>query len=498
MTVKAIRLQNFMAFRDTDWVELRPITLLFGRNSSGKSVLSRALLLLRQSLRSVQKEQPFVFSDLYGVDIGGFPEMVHMGDKKSRVCFHFRCESVDIQQWLATSEIAELRAFSTRTLQIAFEYAAHRDASGGVDSSHIDLTGLHIHAVNADAHQEILLFEAITLEPEDVNLFGDAWFVNGLLTEQGEPGAWRGFDCKLGRHFLDLQLTPPIETKKAEGYPPLEALLKLLTDEIRTFLEGIVHLGPIRPEPQRRYSFSRSTADEWQRRDWTAFRDFIAGGLNEADVQEVSAWLERLDLAQSVEPQLVSEIGALFTEFAVTLRESAEAAPVPLSAMGFGASQVLPIIVQCVKAKPGSLVIIEQPELHLHPRAQAELGDVFIAMSHRGVHFLIETHSEHLLLRLRRRIAETTLQQFKNLNTSLEQPHSVDSKLEESELSIRFVQRVHNVSTTEPLRVDKRGEYVAIPEGFSKFFSNDFEEVLQINLAIAKMNELAQNHAPND
>jgi len=498
VTVEAIRFQNFMAFRDTGWVELRPITLLFGRNSSGKSVLIRALLLLRQSLRSVQKEQPFVLSDLYGVDIGSFQEMVHQGDEKSRVCFHFRCKSVEIEEWLATSEIAELRAFSTRTFQIALEYAARRNESGGVDLSHIDLTRLCIHAVSTDAQQEILLFEAMALEPEDVVRFGDVWFVRGLLTEQGKPGAWSGFSCKLDRNFLDVQFIETTSLKEATGYQLLVQLLQILKDEIRTFLEGIVHLGPIRPEPQRRYSFSRNTADEWQRRDWTAFRDFIASRLNEDEVREISAWLKRLDLAESVETRLVSEVGALFTEFEVAFQESGEAMPLPLSAMGFGASQVLPIIVQCVKANQGGLVIIEQPELHLHPRAQAELADLFIAMARNGIRFLVETHSEHLLLRLRRRIAETTLQKFKDSHTSSMQNHSTEPKLEESELGIYFVQRVREVSTVEPLRVDNRGEYVAIPEGFSRFFSSDFEEVLEINLAIAKMNELDQNHAPDD
>jgi hypothetical protein len=61
---------------------------------------------------------------------------------------------------------------------------------------------------------------------------------------------------------------------------------------------------------------------------------------------------------------------------------------------------------------------------------------------------------------------------------------------------IRFSDRP--LSTIEPLRVDNRGEYVAIPEGFSGFFSSDFEEVLKINLAIAEMNKLDQNHAPDN
>ncbi len=94
MSIEAIRLQNFMAFEDTGWVELRPITLLFGRNSSGKSALIRALLLLRQSLQPPD-DRVFVFSTPYGVDIGGFREMTHAGKEESIVRFHFRCTSVE-------------------------------------------------------------------------------------------------------------------------------------------------------------------------------------------------------------------------------------------------------------------------------------------------------------------------------------------------------------------------------------------------------------------
>jgi len=524
MTVEAIRLQNFMAFKDTGWVGLRPITLLFGRNSSGKSVLTRALLLLRQSLRSVQKEQPFVLSDLYGVDIGSFREMVHQGDEKSRVCFHFRCKSVEIEEWLATSKIAELRTFSTRTLQIALEYAARRNESGGVDLSHIDLTRLCIQAVSTDAQQDVLLFEAMALEPEDVDRFGDEWFVRGLLTEQGKPGAWSGFGCKLDRNFLDIQFIEPTSPNEATGYQLLKQLLQIPKGEIQKFLEGIVHLGPIRPEPQRRYSFSRNTADEWQRRDWTAFRDFIAGRLNEDEVREISAWLKRLDLAESVETRLVSEVGALFTEFEVAFQESGEAMPLPLSAMGFGASQVLPIIVQCVKANQGGLVIIEQPELHLHPRAQAHTGDLFIQTTLRkalnewrknakraldeksempvaptfsqelelsgppGSYLLIETHSEHLLFRLRRRIAETHAYALKRSQISMQDGYELPEwLLSKDDLSVQFVYRDKDrESRIVQVDIDAQGDLNTsqAPPQFDDFFADDLIELAAIVRAL--------------
>lgn len=92
MTVKAIRLENFMAFADTGWIELRPITLLFGRNSSGKSTIIRALRLLRQSLNT-PSGRPLRFVDNNGVDVGSYQQIVHSynpatGDLPPEMSFH--------------------------------------------------------------------------------------------------------------------------------------------------------------------------------------------------------------------------------------------------------------------------------------------------------------------------------------------------------------------------------------------------------------------------
>ena len=80
--------------------------------------------------------------------------------------------------------------------------------------------------------------------------------------------------------------------------------------------------------------------------------------------------------------------------------------------IGFGVSQVLPVLVQCFYANHGSTVILEQPDIHLHPSAQAGLADLFIAAKKSpGVQILFESHSEHLLRRLQRRIAEEKVPQ---------------------------------------------------------------------------------------
>lgn len=74
--------------------------------------------------------------------------------------------------------------------------------------------------------------------------------------------------------------------------------------------------------------------------------------------------------------------------------------------IGFGINQILSVIVQCFYAPKGSVIMIEEPEMHLHPRSQAELADLFVDAVDYGQQLIIETHSEHMLLRLQRRMAE--------------------------------------------------------------------------------------------
>jgi predicted ATPase len=89
------------------------------------------------------------------------------------------------------------------------------------------------------------------------------------------------------------------------------------------------------------------------------------------------------------------------------VKKTSSSAEVLLPDVGFGVSQVLPVLVLCYYADEGSTLIIEQPELHLHPAAQSELADVLIdVVKKRRMQIIVESHSEHLLRRLQRRIAE--------------------------------------------------------------------------------------------
>jgi predicted ATPase len=125
-----------------------------------------------------------------------------------------------------------------------------------------------------------------------------------------------------------------------------------------------------------------------------------------------------------------------------------------LTDVGFGVSQVLPVVTLLQYVPEGSTVILEQPEIHLHPLAQAHLADVIInAAVHRDVQVIVESHSEHLLLRLQRRIAEE------------EVPHG--------DVRLYFCDVRDGVSTLEQLRIDMLGRIENWPD---KFMGDAFGE----------------------
>ena len=145
--------------------------------------------------------------------------------------------------------------------------------------------------------------------------------------------------------------------------------------------------------------------------------------------------------------------------------------PVRTSDIGVGVSQILPVVAAALDPRRPGITAIEQPELHVHPKMQVELGDLFIAARdpypdafgsvehperHAGI-FLIETHSEHLILRLLRRIEETH---------NRELPEGKPA-LEPDQVSVVFLEQAGGEVRATRLRIDETGEFLdRWPQGF--------------------------------
>lgn len=170
--------------------------------------------------------------------------------------------------------------------------------------------------------------------------------------------------------------------------------------------------------------------------------------------EKLDEWIRRFEFGSGLEVDCLSD------EFVSLSFLSADGNRTNIADAGFGASQVLPLIVQALTANKNSLTIAEQPEIHLNPRLQFVLADLLVEMANSDRRLLVETHSEHLLLRLRRLVA--------------------DGKISHNKVAIYFVEKVDGISKVR--HIDLKGNGHIPPETWPKGF---FEGGLGESLALA-------------
>lgn len=522
MAVRAFRLTNFMAFgewpNESDgWIELRPITLLFGRNSSGKSAILRGLRFLKQSLDGGLDGSPFVYSARDGVDVGGFLTLAHkepampkdayvyrQSDEswltnKRRVGFDFRVTLPDSSLSHALPELQFSPNVTELTVKLAYGWLADESPPRA------GLMGASISVGN----NGVDLFEIERLRNDSEAVGPQNWYfgssalslhegdrLTGDLSEQSEDVAnaelWDILSPEADKPGFLPQLTFPRSGTERHANADVRfvhRLLETIADEIRGFLKSIEHVRPLRPEPKRIFLLDETEQEEWRQQGRGAYLQLLRDELPSEAVSALNLWLSRLELGTTVKgDNLLRPTGAesgtrpaaVASQVTVVEQSGNE---INLGDVGYGAGQVIPVIVQSVLARGNTITLIEQPELHLHPRAQAQMADVFIQCFSEETRFLIETHSEHLLLRMRRWLAETAgrrstlVDELRNSNIELKR-----QRVEAENIILIFVYRDEQVGRSKfaEIGLDAYGDFANSPEAFAGFFADDRIEMLGI------------------
>lgn len=367
------------------------VTGLFGTNSSGKTSILQFLLLLKQTKEATDR--------LLSLELNG--DYVELGTIRDAVYRHN--EALDIDTSIAFERSAPLTladpAARRRTL-----------ASGKV----FKLTSNTV--VERQVPQTVRL--AYTLGGHEFGIQPGTKAKDYVLTHRGE-GAFR-FVRTQGRAW---GLPAPIKgyafPDQARTYYQNAQFLSDLEAAYEKAIDSIFYLGPLREYPQRDYLWARSRPADVGQRGEKAIDAILSATVSGETLnlrpraklmpfqEMVAYWLRHLGLIHSFKVEEIAE-GSNRWQAKVITREGAS--EVLLTDVGFGVSQVLPVITLLLYVPEESTVLLEQPEIHLHPLAQANLADVLLyAATRRRVQVLLESHSEHLLLRLQRRIAEEAI-----------------------------------------------------------------------------------------
>ncbi len=390
--------RNFKSWRDTGPMRLAPITALFGSNSSGKTSLLQMLLLLRQTADSPDRGQALHFGDKVSpVDLGDFRTVVHGHNTNARL-------ELEID-WQAPATMAIGDAGKERLIVASSKlgFASSIAASNGSDKRALRV---HVEEMSYRVGKSVFRMRRRSDKKDEYDLIAeDASFkferARGRAWPLPHPAKCYGFPAETRAYFQNAGFLADLE----------------LAFERR--LKAIYYLGPLRAYPERQYPWSGAQPDDMGRAGEQAVNAMLASrergflinrgkGKKRATLEEyVATWLRRLGLIHSFRVEPIAEGGQLYR---VLVKKTSGAAEVLVTDVGFGVSQILPVLVICFYVPEGATVILEQPEIHLHPAVQAGLADVFIdAWKTRGVQILLESHSEHLLRRLQRRVAEETL-----------------------------------------------------------------------------------------
>lgn len=450
--IRQLRAQNFKAWRDTKSVSLAPLTVLFGPNSSGKSSINHLLMLLRQTVRSPDRNSV--------LDMGDPDSPVQLGTFRDLIFDHATKRELQIElDWdlpaplVVKDSYARKRAKQLRATGhgISFNGAIRQAPRGRTLQSQGFTYGL----LNRDGATELVVrYEREPKRPDRWKIAAENYKLvrtPGRAWELPKPVQFYGFPNEATAYFQN------------------SAFLGDLELAFEAMLESVHYLGPLRDPPKRLYFWTGTIPEEVGWRGEYAVQAILAGAdrrfnwkpkAKTRSLEEtVASWLSRLGLATSFE---VSEIAPGRSEYEVRVQARRRSPTVQLTDVGFGVSQVLPVIAQMFYAAPGSILLVEQPEMHLHPRAQSELGDLLIEAvtarenaADRNIQLIVESHSEHLLRRIQRRVAEGGIAPEK--------------------VALYFCQPGSSGSVIQRLELDEYGDILNWPE---EFFGDELGDLL--------------------
>jgi predicted ATPase len=461
--IETIHLKNFKCLEDTKKLDLKPLTILCGTNSSGKSSIIQTLLMLKQTFESQSRYKNIVLNGQF-VHLGPFEDLVFKKnlEKEVQIKFDLNIQNISTDKRAVDSYInfgkKEKQGLKKRLLEVVIglkTQEGHTDKDPYVENFKITaksllksdtyIEGTEIKFERKESKDYTVswknvlssfpfFYEAPDIKPPKEKEFYKCPICNSKHRTNSQIGKdhYRYYwyiksssenKCDVKASFLNL--VPEIiigSDKEYLKFPVnhINRILFLLRHILEDEFSNLYYIGPLREEPSRRYIAEEETISIGNRgqnapfvlataREKTVSPYYIFDPNEEkweninGDTLDkaVDRWLKYMGISERCELITEREIIRLYLPTYIDKNVKATLADV-----GFGVSQILPILVEGLRIRPSQTLILEQPEIHLHPKLQMQLADFFISMILSGKNLLLETHSDHIINRISRRVIE--------------------------------------------------------------------------------------------
>lgn len=509
--IKCLYIENFKAFSKFQKVNMAPITLIYGPNSGGKSSLIQSLMLMKQSFGDGHRPSSKLIPRGELVDLGTFKSILHGHNTRRKLQIGVTYQ--DMQGGQIRRYPHYLPRSLERTTLMGFQSAREPGTRRQTSSELVTVTynlgrqslsegfALNLKRVN-EVPTALLGRSSSPVEPDvftwaddtSAESFGKYLLLSARRRTQSprevvaSEGGKASEDVALlpeEQEFLSILktsyvvspgllprviLTPDGENIRfvnatRAGVGSLAWFLDSFTGELAECISKVSYLGPLRSHPARHYLRYGGRVETVGSKGENTPQVIVSEGKEIK--QQINRWFSKFDIPYLITPRHFGNetAGEIISINLVDKNTKVEVAP---SDVGFGIGQLLPIIVEGFVSR-NRTICVEQPEIHLHPRLQAHLADFLISTSVRAEserspnerpynnQWIIETHSESLMLRLQRRIKEGVIRP--------------------SDVSVVYVEPSQNGtgSKVHHLALDDDGEFIdEWPDGF---FEESYDEV---------------------
>ena len=498
--IEQISFKNFKGFRELKDLKIKPITILCGINSCGKSTILQNILLAKQTLESNNPGQALLLNGRF-VRLGNFKNIIFEKNLKNDLIFEYifkidennlkgpRNPESKISPYILKSLVSKESIGKDNVYFINYKIIFSPKSDDSSSKKYIFPILIKEISFNIETKTKkgkVIQESSVNLYSKEKNIYNMEWkrIPPKFALEIKKKGKFDSSNLPVEINFKNF--FPSIIINEDSNFydelfmeiDAINNVFENLSNILNYIFSSYSYIGPLREEPFRRYIYEEEILEIGNKGENSAhvflleqdklLKDhyfYNNGSFETTDEiilsQALMSWLDIMNIKHfKLEALKDSEIMTLTLNSATS-----EKVRVNIADVGFGVSQVFPIILEGLRIPRRNTLLLEQPEIHLHPKLQMQMADYFITLALSKKNVIAETHSEHIINRLVRRIIEDESSSLKDL------------------IAIYFIhQSEFNETIYEEICIDEKRGILNWPEDFFDQSANEKEQIIRAGI----------------